>query len=70
MFPILSRLRMRQWLPLSALLLATSGAAVGAAFGQHNSWVWFIGGGLVAIVIGVITQAGRSRREHSVKPRE
>lgn len=70
MFPILARLRMRQWLPLFTLLLATSGAALGAAFGQPNSWVWFIGGGLVAIVIGVITLAGRRRPEHSLTPRE
>ena len=69
MFPILARLRMRQWLPLFTLL-AASGAAVGAAFGQPKSWVWFIGGGLVAIVIGVITLAGRRRREHSLAPRE
>ena len=70
MFPILSRLRMRQWLPLFTLLLATSGAAVGAALGQPNSWGWFIGGGLVAIVISITTLAGRSRREHPVTPRE
>lgn len=64
MFPILARLRVRQWLPLFALFLATAGAAVGAAFGQPNSWAWFIGGGLVAILIGIITFLRRRSREH------
>jgi len=69
MFPILARLKVRQWLPLFALLLATVGAAVGAAMGQPNSWVWFLGGGLAAVLIGVITLTGRRGREHARPPR-
>ena len=69
MFPIFARLRVRQWLPLCALFLATVGAAVGAVFGQPNSWTWFIGGGLVAVLIGIMALAGRRGRAQSRAPR-
>ena len=41
----------KQWIILTSLLLGFVGGAIGAAFGQPNSWLWFGAGVLVAIVL-------------------
>jgi len=64
MFPLLRRLKLRQWLPVASLLLGLIASFVGAQYGQPNSWLWFGGGVALAVVLAVITRR-RTRMDRS-----
>jgi len=64
MFPLLRRLKLRQWLPVASLLFGLIASFVGAQYGQPNSWLWFSGGVVLAVVFAV-TMRRRTRTDRS-----
>jgi bacteriorhodopsin len=62
MFPVLKRIKIRQWAPLFALAVGLAAAAIGAAVGQPNSWLWFGGGIIAALVIVAISYERKYRK--------
>jgi hypothetical protein len=69
MFPVLRRVRIRQWAPLLGLVLGLLGDAIGAAFGHPNSWLWFLGGVVVAALVAGWSYVGRHRPGGNRRPR-
>lgn len=65
MFPVLKRIKIRQWAPLFTLFAGFGGRWVGVHyFGERLSWLWFGAGVLVALII-----VGTAyRRKYYVRP--
>jgi hypothetical protein len=51
--------KVKQWLPLAALILGLIGSALGEFAGQPNSWLWF-GAGVVVAVVWALLRRRRS----------
>ena len=62
MFPVLKRIRIRQWAPLFTLMSGLAGSAFGQLVGQSHSWLWFAGGILVAAIVVTVAYVRRARR--------
>ena len=58
----------RQWVVLVSLALGLAASAIGATFGQPNSWLWFVGGvaGGVGFSSAVAAQRWLGRRRRRV----
>ncbi|MDM7891428.1 hypothetical protein [Curtobacterium caseinilyticum] len=52
----------KQLLPLLALVLGLVASAIGERIGQPNSWLWFGGGVVVAVVWAVLVRRNSRMR--------
>lgn len=64
MFPVLKRIKIRQWAPLFSLGMGLLGSWIGGRLGQEASPLWFGAGVVVAVIIVLLTYLRRRRREH------
>lgn len=52
MFPVVKRIKIRQWAPLFTLFAGFGGGWVGVHyFGEQQSWIWFGAGVFLALII-------------------
>jgi len=63
----LSGARLRRWLPLACLTFGIIAAFIGGHYGCPNSWLWFGGGVVAALVIALLSRqrVRRSRADRS-----